>query len=432
MVMQLSLMPSRVRAGGGQTTVTTFADNMKHPVHRWFRFSAGYSARWAEQEIATYRRERGEAITVMDPFAGVGTTLLAADACGVPSYGLEAQPFLARIARAKLGWDADVNAFTAFARRVYESARHGSDKMGGYPRLIQRCFPEGTLAVLDALRRAWSEHNDGSIYAELTWLAITAILRATSPVGTAHMELIQPRKSKKYVAHPLEAFEAQVRLMAEDMRAFQRYALASSSRATLFREDARICARIPEKSVHLVITSPPYLNNFDYADATRFEMSFWGEVKRWADLHEIRKSLVVSCSHHARASRLRPDALLQSEALHPIRAEITHVYRELAAQRLHRGGRKNYHLMVVGYFFDMAKVWQTLRKVCVQDARVCFVVGDSAPYGVHIPVEKWLGELALAAGFRNYRFEKVRDRNTKWRNRKHRVPLHEGFLWVRG
>ena len=63
---------------------------------------------------------------------------------------------------------------------------------------------------------------------------------------------------------------------------------------------------------------------------------------------------------------------------------------------------------------------------------MCYVVGDSAPYGVHAPVEKWLGELAVAAGFNSWSFTKVRDRNTKWKNRKHNHPLHEGYLWIEG
>ena len=64
---------------------------------------------------------------------------------------------------------------------------------------------------------------------------------------------------------------------------------------------------------------------------------------------------------------------------------------------------------------------------------MCFVVGDSAPYGIYVPVDKWLGELALSAGFNKYNFEKLRDRNTKWKNRKHRVPTaHEGRLWING
>ena len=42
------------------------------------------------------------------------------------------------------------------------------------------------------------------------------------------------------------------------------------------------------------------------------------------------------------------------------------------------------------------------------------------------------GRVAVAAGFTSFAFEKTRDRNLKWKNRKHRVPLHEGRLWVQG
>jgi len=51
---------------------------------------------------------------------------------------------------------------------------------------------------------------------------------------------------------------------------------------------------------------------------------------------------------------------------------------------------------------------------------------------VYLAVDKWLGELALSAGFKSFYFEKIRDRNIKWKNRKHRVPLHEGRLWIEG
>jgi hypothetical protein len=44
----------------------------------------------------------------------------------------------------------------------------------------------------------------------------------------------------------------------------------------------------------------------------------------------------------------------------------------------------------------------------------------------------WMGRLAVAAGFADFRFEKLRDRNIKWKNRKHRVPLSEGRLWISG
>jgi hypothetical protein len=88
--------------------------------------------------------------------------------------------------------------------------------------------------------------------------------------------------------------------------------------------------------------------------------------------------------------------------------------------------------MVAAYFYDIVKVFQSLRRVTTENSNICFVIGDSAPYGIYIPVPEWLGELALDCGFNSYRFEKIRDRNIKWKNRKYQVPLLEGNLWIKG
>lgn len=428
-MVQLELMPTMSHA---PKNATTFLDNMKLPVHRWFRFSAGYSAQWVEQQIVQISQKMDKTVVIFDPFAGVGTTLLAGDMCGVESYGIEAQSFLNRVARAKLFWGLNPDDFLEFARGVYRVAQRKHGSTADYPKLIRKCFPDEALMALDALQNAWLERDDGSALSELTWLAITAILRISSPVGTAQMELIQPNKSKKNFLHPFEAFKGQINMMAEDMWLFQGRTGLEATRATLYRGDSRTCGDISDDTVDLIITSPPYVNNFDYADATRFEMSFWGIVKRWSDLHKIREDLIVSCSHHARASGIDGEAILQKDELDPIRDELVSVYEQLSEERLLHGGKKNYHLMVAGYFSDMAQVWKALRRVCARGAKLCFVIGDSAPYGIHVPVEKWLGELAMSVGFTDYKFYKTRDRNVKWRNRKHRVPLQEGQLWVDG
>ncbi|MBN1487648.1 MAG: DNA modification methylase [Anaerolineae bacterium] len=427
-MVQLELIPTTIT----EESTTTFINNMKLPIHRWFRFSAGYSAQWVQHEIIKFREELNQPVVIFDPFAGVGTTLLAGDMCGIRSYGVEAQPFLSRITQAKLGWGADIEKFLDFSNSVYRQAKHSNGDTGDYPTLIKKCFPDDTLAILDNLKKAWSKHNDGSVYSELTWLTITSILRVSSPVGTSQMELIQPKKSKKNFMHPLEAYQSQVQLMAQDMEIFQSQTPKSDSNALLYKGDMRNFSEMPKASINLVITSPPYANNFDYADATRFEMSFWGQIDKWSDLHRIRQNLVISCSHHAQAAGVNMQEVLQSKELNPIQEEIIEVCYKLAEERELHGGKKNYHLMVAGYFFDMVKVLSILRKICTKDAKLCFVVGDSAPYGIYVPVDEWLGRLALNVGFTGYYFEKTRDRNVKWRNRKHRVPLHEGRLWIRG
>ena len=198
-------------------------------------------------------------------------------------------------------------------------------------------------------------------------------------------------------------------------------------------DDARLCETLPPKHFNLVITSPPYPNNYDYADATRLETTFLGEIERWSDLHEhTRKHLLRSCTQHVPDRFVDLDEVIKRPELDPIRDEIRLVCNELGKIRLERAGKKTYHNMIACYFLDLAQVWLSLRRVCVSPSKICFVIGDSAPYGVYVPVIEWFGKLALAAGFKSFVFEKIRDRNVKWKNRKHRVPLCEGRLWVIG
>jgi hypothetical protein len=162
-------------------------------------------------------------------------------------------------------------------------------------------------------------------------------------------------------------------------------------------------------------------------------MTFWDEIRGWCDLQNVvRQYIICSCSQHATAERLQLDTLLADPAVDAIRDELTKVCNELAEVRKTKGGKKAYHTMIAAYFCDLSKVFQALRLVCKTGCTLCFVIGDSAPYGVYVPAEDWLGRLAIAAGFKSFSFEKLRDRNIKWKNRKHRVPLHEGQLWIKG
>ena len=197
--------------------------------------------------------------------------------------------------------------------------------------------------------------------------------------------------------------------------------------------DARSCVEVESRFATLVVTSPPYPNNFDYADSTRLEMTFMRLIDGWGDLQRaVRERLVRSCSQHVTKRTVNLEQVLADRALSPIGSEIASVCEELGRVRETKGGKKTYHLMIACYFLDIAKVWMALRRACDSPSRVCFVMGDSAPYGVHVPVYDWMGKLAVAAGFEKWTFEKTRDRNIKWKNRKHRVPLSEGRFWVEG
>jgi hypothetical protein len=418
-----------VRPAVDNAASSTFLDNLSLPIHRWFRYSAGFSGLWA-RELISREKQQGRR-TIFDPFAGSGTVVLEAEYCGVEGRGVEAHPFIARVAQAKLGWRVDPDEFQSRALDVLNCAKQRQGTCDGYPPLILKCYAPDTLQRLDALRRAVADRADDSASSPLIWLALVSILRACSPVGTAQWQYVLPRKSKAGVVDPFVAFQSTVQLMWQDMQWRQRQVPGEAG--SVDQDDARWCSLIGDGWADLIVTSPPYANNYDYADATRLEMSFLGEVSGWGGLQQaVRRHLIRSCTQHVASEKPDLAGLLADPVLGPICAEITQVCRTLESEREAHGGKKPYHLMVAGYFVDLARFWIALRRVASEGALACFVVGDSAPYGVYVPVERWLGELALAAGFHSFRFEKTRDRNIKWKNRKHRVPLHEGRLWVQG
>lgn len=403
---------------------STFAANNKLPVHRWFRFSAGFSAAWAEKTI----RDRG-ASRVLDPFAGSGTTLLAAEDAGATALGVEAHPFIYRIAAAKLLRSSDSSDFEILARRIRFLAETRKRSINGYPPLILKCYPLDVLRDLDALRRSLIDLREQSPAWHLCWMALACILRICSPVGTAQWQYVLPAKSKKRVAHPFAAFDAMVRTIIMDMRGSK----SCGPTAQVFAGDARKLNEIPDGWADFVVTSPPYPNNYDYADATRLEMSFFGEVNSWGDLQKVvRKHLIRACSQHVPERTIDLNETLAMGELEPILNPLSTVCNELAEVRLAKAGKKTYHLMVACYFLDLAQTLRSLRRTCGSGAQMCIVIGDSAPYGVYVPAPTWLGTLALAAGFKTWTFEQTRERNVKWKNRKHRVPLCEGRLWVEG
>lgn len=425
MAKQITLFPE-MEVDVNDKKSSTFEDNMKLPIHRWYRYTAGFSAAWVskviEEEIKNGRCH------IIDPFVGSGTVAIESSKHPVEAYGLESNPYVFKIASAKLKWNSlSIARIKKIANKLLIAATKITTDISEYPALIIKCYPEETLHKLDSLKKACTSMNEGEDQ-DFMWFVITSILRSTSPVGTAQWQYIQPNKSKANVLDPYDAFRRKIMEICHDIEVSN--VNESNHNARILEQDARGEVDIPDNWCDLVITSPPYANNYDYADAMRLEMSFWGDLDGWNGLHNVSSRLIRACTQHVSKLKNEVEDLINSPLLEPIREELQEKFNLLATERKHHGGKKNYHFMIVAYFYDLARVFRTLNVKTTHNCKMCFVIGDSAPYGIYIPVDEWLGRLAIHAGFREYSFEKLRDRNIKWKNRKHRVPLKEGRLWI--
>lgn len=311
----------------------TFKDSLRAPVHRWFTYPAGFSFKAVEASIASHGIRAGQ--TIYDPFMGSATTNLVAKSNAINSYGVEAHPFVYRIAVAKMNWDVkrkDVeSALQKITSEAFSGRTHRNGQLSTYPELIHKCYPESTLYDLHNLREAILTVKTTAKTRELLRVALVAVLRTVSSAATG-WPYIAPKKLKTTSSSkdPIQEYSRAVMSMISDLEV-----IASNARPgyqecshTLINGDSRSTAgKISDREIDHIFTSPPYLNNFDYADRTRLEMYFFGDARTWGDISSsVRTKLITSATTQINRSdkRYLLDAELAAVAPKP-HAELVEI-----------------------------------------------------------------------------------------------------------
>lgn len=426
--------------------VGTAKDNAMLPVYRWFAYPTEFSNKLIDTAITYFDIKPGQML--LDPFAGTATSLIAAKLRGIDSIGIEAHFFLHWVASTKLYWDFDLDELHLQIEHIGQEIHKltqvsGSADLNGLPELVRKCFSNKSLGQLYNLRE-YVKHNFQDPYSSFFNLALSDTLRLCTNVSVG-WPYVSPKKQKKREADVPFTFMKRLELMYEDLLVVKQASLLGKARVIL--GDARDFGRanmlnapdeyIPDASVDLVISSPPYLNNYDYADRTRLETYFFGFASRWKDItSQVRDKLIMSATTQVKKDSLTPIDILDQRLKEGVTPEIYNQLIQavdcLSKLRLTRSGKKKYDYMVAGYFDDMFQVLKELYRVLKRSSACVLILGDSAPYGVHIPTDTILGEIAIRVGFKGYRTVKLRDRGNKWRNlsQRHCIPLHESMVII--
>jgi hypothetical protein len=393
------------------------------PFDSWFRYPAGFSLQTLDLAFAEVSTAPAGAI--LDPFAGVATVGTRAASEGRDFVGIEAHPMVARIARLKLRRPADPALLGHAAEEV--AARAEPIEPVGEAELVTRSFSPEILAELIGLRTAIeTEPPPWDAYLEV---ALLSLLRDHARVKVGWPYQLPGKSRQPRLSRPTERFLQLAERMAGDLES------AASANAWVTNGDSRQAAAwrtARRRAPVAMISSPPYLNNFDYADATRLELYFSRRARTWAEMcATVRDGMVIASTQQSKRDQaLR--ALKQLEQVEPFHRRLTPLVQALTAERAKRKAGKQYDWMVSLYFRDLWRVLENVKRCLPAGAPVVWVVGDSAPYGIHLDTPALLGSLGEELGFVIESEQQIRSRGKRWRTNgsRHQVDLCEKqVLW---
>ncbi|MFX0113181.1 MAG: DNA methyltransferase [Candidatus Hodarchaeota archaeon] len=410
----------------------TFKDSKNVPIHRWFYYPTGFGTNLVYTTLHSFNIRKND--IVLDPFVGSGTTCICAKALGISSIGIEAHPFVFQMAKGKLNWELDLgivqSAVLAFLDELSLRVIREKDckySLESVPELLHRLYSDTALQNLLIARELLEEIQNEDYYLFFK-VALATALRGVSQADTGWPYML-PKKKKARERPPQKVLKELLNIQLADL-AYVQNKVRKRGLTTLIEGDARDLNLIADESINFAFTSPPYLNNFDYADRTRMEMYFFGETSSWSEITEkVRSKLIMSATTQIRRSAWSLESILDSRISEDLQSQIYNIIKELSKRRLKKGGRKSYDILVGGYFSDMCQNLAEVCRVLKKKGKYVLVLGDSAPYGVYVPTEEYLGAIGKAVGFSSYRIHKMRKRGGKWKSApKHSVPLRESVL----
>ena len=300
---------------------------------------------------------------IVDPFGGCGTTLVESKVMGRPSIAVDINPVAVLITKAKIT-PIDLvkieKEFFILKNRLEKYSEKTRIKAPKHERIDYWFKPEEKIKLAFIFAEISKIKNQD--VQDFFFCGFSNILKNCSIWLQKSNK--PTRDFEKKPSEPIKTFLKQIKMM---LRGNARLFELLSEKGYLKVPSKVVCAdarTIPAKddSVSLIVTSPPYVTSYEYADLHQLT-ALWLEYTK--DLSDFRKRFIGTSYHN------KKDLTLNSTIAENIRKELLKKDKKTAEE-------------VSTYFSEMNQVFVEMKRMLKKGGKTCIVIGNTNLKGVEI------------------------------------------------
>jgi DNA modification methylase len=405
--------------------LVSFQANKDEPVYRWFKYKEGFSSSLVKYFLTEYSKKPGK---ILDPFAGAGTTLFAAQELGWEAYGDEILPVGSFVMQTRESLNSvDTKKLNVVVKNIWGEIA----KLNTYGRHIEHisitkdAFPEEAEDYLNKYLSYCSKIKDKNIQTVLKFAAFT-VLEEISFTRKDGQYLRWDYRSKRDLAGKpfdkgkIKTFEEAVKQKLHQIvtdispnrlgNLFEPFQNNGHTQYPVKVIEGSCLEELPKFKndfFDFIITSPPYCNRYDYTRTYALELVFLGYGTE--QVRNLRQSM-LSCTVENKEKIDYLNRLYTSIGKPEVFEGIIEVYNKSGAMtevnavleelnKLEKLNNNNIPRMVKNYFLEMCFVVYEMARITKKDG-YCVMVNDNVRYGgEEIPVDLILSEFAENFGF---------------------------------
>jgi DNA modification methylase len=351
------------------------------------------------------KAKENKKINILDPFMGSGTTAVEASLTNSVIYGTEMDPFARLIAEVSLfrfSEDEVAELNNVFLNIKKKWSKHSINKKF-YPKLnnIEYWFDEQLFDDLLRLKSFIYENVSNEKHLKFLKVTFADCIKPSSKMERQSTKPYISSKFPKKIKPVFESFEYSFNAHLNALKQYDSFSKKSSNEIKWLGFDATNFNTVKEV-IDIAITSPPYLNAFDYTQIIKIESAWVGTLEN-EDIIKLRSVQV--------GNEKRRDNEIDSF--------IETLFKPFYEALINQGEKENKNYTNIAktclsYFNDIRSNLMCVKDVLKKGGEYHMIIGDNTIKKVEIPTHKLIAEIAKKIGFEWFGYYKyaIKDHRT--------------------